>query len=132
MFAQLLIWICAMDFPKYRISNGKGLLEIGSFDALLISYLMYYYQVTLIINWFGRQIPMVIIYSNLSVAFIISWSVHLILFNRVWKGFVPPKIEFFFVGWLFLVKSILDESWLGEIFLKLVMHFDHYVSRTTN
>jgi hypothetical protein len=23
-----------MDFPKYRISNGKGLLEIGSFDAL--------------------------------------------------------------------------------------------------
>jgi hypothetical protein len=75
---------------------------------------------------------MVIIYSNLSVAFIISWSVHLILFNRVWKGFVPPKIEFFFVGWLFLVKSILDESWLGEIFLKLVMHFDHYVSRTRN
>ena len=115
-------------------SNGKGLLEFGSFYVLFdkLSNVLLSSDVDNKFIWKTNSNCVYLFKSSYVWPFIISWSVHLILFNQVWKGFVPLKIESFFFGWLFSIKSILDEFWLSEIFLKLVMHFDHYVSRTRN
>lgn len=39
---------------------------------------------------------------------------------------------FFFARWLFIVKSILEESWLCGVFLKLEMHTIHFIWRQRN